>query len=104
MAPERIAFVVSVILSLSVPARAETIRVTIDKLVFTPAEVNAKVGDTIKWVNKDVFAHTATVKGGWEVMIPPKATASLTLQKAEAVDYFCRFHPNMKGHLAVTAP
>ena len=86
------------------PVRAETIQVTIDKLVFSPATVEAKVGDTIKWVNKDVFAHTATVKGGWEVMIPPKATASLTLQKAEAVDYFCRFHPNMKGHLAVTAP
>jgi len=84
--------------------QAETIEVTIDKLVFSPATVEAKVGDTIKWVNKDVFAHTATVKGGWEVMIPPKATASLTLQKAEAVDYFCRFHPNMKGHLAVTAP
>ncbi|MBM2715173.1 cupredoxin family copper-binding protein [Mesorhizobium caraganae] len=86
------------------PVQAETIQVTIDKLVFSPATVEAKVGDTIKWVNKDVFAHTATVKGGWEVMIPPKATASLTLQKAEAVDYFCRFHPNMKGHLAVTAP
>ena len=84
-----------------VPAQAETIQVTIDKLVFSPATVEAKVGDTIEWVNKDVFAHTATVKGGWEVMIPPKATASLTLQKAEAVDYFCRFHPNMKGHLNV---
>ena len=86
------------------PVQAETIQVTIDKLVFSPASVEAKVGDTIEWVNKDAFAHTATVKGGWEVMIPPKATASLTLKTAEAVDYFCRFHPNMKGHLTVTAP
>ena len=84
-----------------VPAQAETIQVTIDKLVFSPAIVEAKVGDTIEWVNKDVFAHTATVKGGWEVMIPPKKSASLTLQKAETVDYFCRFHPNMKGRLVV---
>jgi len=84
-----------------VPAQAETIQVTIDKLVFSPATVEAKVGDTIEWVNKDVFAHTATVKGGWEVMIPPKKSASLTLQKAETVDYFCRFHPNMKGRLVV---
>ena len=86
------------------PAAAETIQVTIDKLVFSPATVEAKVGDTIEWVNKDVFAHTATVKGGWEVMIPPKKTASLTLKAAEAVDYFCRFHPNMKGRLVVVAP
>ncbi|MFD1987996.1 cupredoxin family copper-binding protein [Mesorhizobium newzealandense] len=84
-----------------VPAQAETIQVTIDKLVFSPATVEAKVGDTIEWVNKDVFAHTATVKGGWEVMIPPKKSASLTLETAETVDYFCRFHPNMKGRLVV---
>ncbi|MER9296514.1 cupredoxin family copper-binding protein [Mesorhizobium sp. M0621] len=84
-----------------VPARAETIQVTIDKLVFSPATVEAKVGDTIEWVNKDVFAHTATVKGGWEVMIPPKKSASLTLKAAESIDYFCRFHPNMKGRLVV---
>lgn len=86
------------------PAKAETIEVTIDKLVFSPAKIEAKVGDTIKWVNKDVFAHTATVDGGWEVMIPPKKAASLTVKKAVSVDYFCRFHPNMKGHLTVTSP
>lgn len=84
-----------------VPAQAETIQVTIDRLVFSPATVEAKVGDTIEWVNKDVFAHTATVKGGWEVMIPPKKSASLTLKAAGPADYFCRFHPNMKGRLVV---
>ena len=84
------------------PVQAETIRVTIDKLVFSPASVEAKVGDTIEWVNKDVFAHTATVKGGWEVMIPPKSTGRITLKTAGAVDYFCRFHPNMKGRLDVS--
>ena len=83
------------------PAQAATIEVTIDKLVFSPATIEAKVGDTIEWVNMDVFAHTATVKGGWEVMIPPKKSASLTLKAAGAVDYFCRFHPNMKGHVNV---
>ncbi|MER8424909.1 cupredoxin family copper-binding protein [Mesorhizobium sp. M1403] len=86
------------------PAKAETIEVTIDKLVFSPAKIEAKVGDTIKWVNKDVFAHTTTVNGGWEVMIPPKQAASLMVKKAESVDYFCRFHPNMKGHVTVTSP
>ena len=83
------------------PAQAETIQVTIDRLVFSPATVEAKVGDTIEWVNKDLFAHTATVKGGWEVMIAPKKSASLTLKAAGPVDYFCRFHPNMKGRLVV---
>ncbi|MET3596554.1 MULTISPECIES: cupredoxin family copper-binding protein [Mesorhizobium] len=84
------------------PALAATIEVTIDKLVFSPVSVQAKVGDTIEWVNKDVFAHTATVKGGWEVMIPPKSKGSITLSRAGAIDYFCRFHPNMKGRLEVS--
>ncbi|TGP27212.1 MULTISPECIES: cupredoxin family copper-binding protein [unclassified Mesorhizobium] len=83
------------------PALAATIEVTIDKLVFSPASVEAKVGDTIEWTNKDAFVHTATVKGGWEVMIPPKSKGRITLGQARAVDYFCRFHPNMKGHVEV---
>ncbi|RVC77156.1 amicyanin [Mesorhizobium sp. M4A.F.Ca.ET.022.05.2.1] len=84
------------------PASAATITVTIDKLVFSPASVEAKVGDTVEWVNKDGLAHTATVKGGWEAMIPPKSRGRMTLTEAGAVDYFCRFHPNMKGRVAVS--
>jgi plastocyanin len=86
----------------TVAARAETIEVVIDKLAFAPKAIEAKVGDTIHWVNRDPFAHTATVKGGWEVMIPAKATASQALDNAEAVDFYCRFHPNMRGKLTVT--
>ena len=88
----------------AVPARSETIQVMVDKLVFTPAEVSAKVGDTIEWVNRDILAHTATVKGGMEVMIPARKTGRVTLQKAEAIEYYCRFHPNMKGRITVSAP
>lgn len=83
----------------STPLRAETIQVVIDKLVFSPAEISVKVGDTIEWVNKDKFAHTATVKGDWEVMIPAGKSGSLVVEKAETVDYYCRFHPNMKGRV-----
>jgi plastocyanin len=84
------------------PALAATIEVTIDKLVFSPASIQAKVGDTIEWTNKDILAHTATVKGGWDVMIPAKSKGKVTLKAAGAVEYFCRFHPNMKGHVEVT--
>ncbi|OBQ58472.1 cupredoxin domain-containing protein [Mesorhizobium erdmanii] len=92
----------AVLVLTAVPAAAATIEVTIDRLVFSPATIEAKVGDTIEWVNKDVVAHTATVKGGWEVTIAPKKSASLTLKAPGAVDYFCRFHPNMRGHVNVT--
>jgi plastocyanin len=88
---------------LSVSAHAETVHVTIDKLVFSPAEVTAKVGDTIEWINKDILAHTATATNGdFNVVIAPKATGRLVLKKASAVDYFCKYHPNMKGRVTVT--
>ena len=64
-----------------VSAHAETITVTIEKMAFSPTEISAKVGDTIEWVNKDAFAHTATFKSGWEVMLPVKKSGSITVDK-----------------------
>jgi plastocyanin len=102
MAPGWIAVIVMGVL-LSVPAQAETIQVTIDKLAFAPAEVNAKVGDTVEWVNKDALAHTATASNGdWNVVTGPNQSGRVVLKKAGAVDYFCKYHPNMKGRVVVT--
>ena len=92
----------ALMLALSVPAHAATIRITMDNLVISPADASAKVGDTIEWINKDVFAHTATARtGDWEVSLPPKQSATLVLKKAGTVAYFCRFHPNMRATLTV---
>ena|SRR5215468_481411 len=86
----------------AVPAHAETIQIVIQDLVFAPAEVSAKVGDTIEWVNKDVLAHTATARNGdFDVNLPPKKTITSVLQKAGTVEYYCRFHPNMKAALKI---
>ncbi len=88
--------------AMSVSAHAATIQITIDKLVYMPAEVTAKVGDTIEWVNKDILAHTATATDkSWDVMIAPKQNARLVLKKPGAFNYFCKFHPNMKGRVTV---
>jgi plastocyanin len=104
MPPGRYLFVFMVMVwgMTSVPAQAETIQVTIDKLVFSPVEIKAKVGDTIAWNNKDIVAHTATVRGGFDIMIEANKSASLVLTKPGVVDYYCRFHPNMKGRITVT--
>jgi plastocyanin len=87
-----------------VSAHAAIITVTIAKMAFSPAEISVRVGDTVEWVNKDAFAHTATFKSGSEVVLPLKKSGSITVEGAETVDYFCRFHPNMKGRITVTAP
>jgi plastocyanin len=77
-------------------------QVIIHKLTFAPIEVTAKVGDTIEWVNKDILTHTATATNkDWDITIASKQNAKLVLKKAGAFDYFCKFHPNMKGRVVV---
>jgi plastocyanin len=88
--------------AIAVPAHAATVQITMEDLVVAPAEATAKVGDTVEWINKDVFAHTATARNGdFDVNMPPKSTVTSVLKKAGTVEYYCRFHPNMKAVLTV---
>ena len=87
---------------MAAPAPAATIQITSTDLVFAPAEVSARVGDTIEWINNDVFAHTATARNGdFDVMMPPKTTVTSVLKTAGTIEYYCRFHPNMKAVLTI---
>lgn len=84
-------------------ARADVIEIKIKDLAFAPQQVTAHVGDTIRWVNGDFVAHTATARNGaWDVMIPANASKSVVLKTAGAVDYFCKFHPQMTGKVTVS--
>jgi plastocyanin len=88
--------------AMAVPAHAATIEIVMENLVVSPAEVSARVGDTVEWINKDVFAHTATARNGdFDVTMPPKKTVTSVLKKAGSIEYYCRFHPNMKAVLNV---
>jgi len=102
MTPRWIWAAVAALLAMSVPAQAATVQVTMENLVISPAELSAKVGDTVELVNKDIFAHTATARNGdFDVTMPPKKTVTFVLKKAGTVEYYCRFHPNMKAVLTV---
>jgi plastocyanin len=86
----------------SVSAHAATLQITMENLVIAPAEATAKVGDTVELINKDIFAHTATARNDdFDVAMPPKKTVTFVLKKAGTVEYYCRFHPNMKAVLTV---
>lgn len=89
------------LLVISAPTQAKTIEVTIEKLAFSPQNIEANVGDVIEWNNKDPMQHTATVKGGWDTLLPPKKVTKQVLNSPEAVNYYCRFHPDMVGKLTV---
>jgi plastocyanin len=84
------------------PAHAATIQIVMENLEISPAAASAKVGDTIEWVNKDALAHTATARSGiFDVTLPPKQTGRLVVHQAGNIDYYCRFHPNMKATLTI---
>jgi plastocyanin len=88
--------------AVTTPARAATIQIVMENMEIKPAEASARAGDTIEWTNKDVFAHTATERNGdFDVTLQPNQTVSFVLKKAGAVDYYCRFHPNMKAVLKI---
>jgi plastocyanin len=97
-----VAVVTALVFATAVPAHAATIEIVMENLVVSPAEVSARVGDTVEWINKDVFAHTATARNGdFDVTMPPKKTVTSVLKKAGSIEYYCRFHPNMKAVLNV---
>ncbi len=103
MTPERRGALAALsLVAACVPARAATIQVTMQNMDISPAIVAAKVGDTIEWTNKDVLMHSATARNGnFDVNLPPKQTGSIVLKKAGSVDYYCRYHPNMKATIDV---
>jgi plastocyanin len=91
-----------VLAAMAFPAHAATIQIVMENLVVSPAEVSAKVGDTVEWINKDVFAHTATARNGdFDLTMPPKKTVTSVLKKTGSIEYYCRYHPNMKAVLTV---
>ena len=81
-------------------ASAATIEVKMTNVAFEPATVSAKVGDTIVWTNNDIVAHTATSRDkSWDLNALPKKTVSFVVKKAGGIEYYCRYHPNMVGHI-----
>jgi len=98
----RAAFAALSLVAACVPAHAATIQINMENMDISPAMVAAKVGDTIEWINKDVLMHSATARNGdFDVNLPPKQTGKVVLQKAGTVDYYCRYHPNMKASIEI---
>jgi plastocyanin len=97
-----VAFAVLLLAAACVSAHAATIQISVQNMEFSPTEVSANVGDAIEWNNEDVLLHSATARNGdFDVNLPPKKTGSVVLKKAGTVDYYCRYHPNMKATINV---
>jgi len=76
--------------------------VTIDAFAFTPASLAVRPGDVIRWTNADPVPHTVTAAGAFDSgSIAAGAAWTFKAERAGRFDYFCAFHPMMKGTLIV---
>ena len=77
-------------------------QVVIDKMKFGPVPPGVRVGDTILWINKDLFRHTATARdGSFNVDLPAGKSGRTLLRRPGAVRFYCIYHPGMTGTLIV---
>lgn len=86
------------------PAQPTVHRIVVSSLAFAPPPQSVKVGDTVVWVNKDIFRHTATARDkSFDVDLPPGKEGRWVVSKTGQIAYFCRFHTAMTGKLIATA-
>ncbi len=81
------------------------VAVQMKNTAFNPAQVTAKVGQTVKWTNEDPFAHNVKADAGENFKssnFSQGGTYSYKLDKAGLISYVCTIHPGMKGTITVT--
>jgi plastocyanin len=80
-------------------------RVIIEGMAFSPKVVAARPGDTITWVNKDMFVHNVTgaSAGLRSGDLQPGQSWRHVLRQGEDFDYLCTLHPVMRGRVEVKA-
>ncbi len=81
-----------------------THKVKIRGFKFDPRKLEVKVGDTIKFENRDQAAHTATAKDkSWDTgTLGFSQKAGIEVTEGMEADYSCRFHPGMKAKLIIS--
>lgn len=83
-----------------------THEVEVSGFAFDPAMLAVRVGDSIRWTNRDVAPHTATARDGtWDTgTLGQGESTEVEVTMEMAGEYYCRFHPVMVGSLDVSEP
>jgi plastocyanin len=82
------------------PAQA----ITINQFQYSPADLTAKVGQPITITNNDDVPHTVTANdGSFDVNVPAKGNATVTVPKAGTFPYACTYHPGQHNPASIKA-
>lgn len=68
---------------------------------FNPAIIKIKEGATITWINKDAIPHTVTSKIFDSGKMEKNKEWSKKFDQEGEYDYYCDFHPTMKGKIII---
>jgi plastocyanin len=99
--PAAMVFVVA--LGKASAGEAEVRTIVVKELAFSSASIELHVGDTVEWVNQDIFVHSATAdNGSFDVELAPGAHGRAALNTPGVIAYHCRYHPGMKAELHVS--
>jgi plastocyanin len=85
-------------------AAAESLAVEIKDFAYNPPETTVPIGGSVTWTNQDAAPHTATGLDREALQSGAMATGESFTQAfdtAGTFEYFCEFHPNMKGSIIV---
>jgi plastocyanin len=78
--------------------------VTIASGVYSPNPVTVKVGQSVNWLNRDTFAHTATDANVFDTGSIPATSAhdvAVTFNTTGTFNYQCMLHPGETGTVVV---
>ena len=76
--------------------------VTINDMEFGAMPEDAKVGDSITWINRDSVLHSVTARDhSFDIRLNPGQQATMKLNAAGRIAFYCLFHPSMRGSLSV---
>jgi plastocyanin len=83
------------------PSKVHEVR--IKSFRFDPEHIQVRLGDVIRWTNRDLAPHTATAdEFGWDTeKIARGSSADVTVTEGMETRYSCAFHPQMKGSFEI---
>lgn len=85
-----------------VAAAPRTHTVVIDKMKFGAMPRAIRVGDSIRWINRDIVKHTATANDrSFNLDLAPGKSGTTVMRHAGRIPVLCIYHPGMKASLNV---
>jgi plastocyanin len=82
---------------------AQTIGISAQNFMFSPATITVKAGATVSWVNHDEEPHTIFSDAGLfrSSALDTNDSFSYTFDKPGTYHYVCTIHPRMMGTIIV---